>query len=142
MIKLSEIRAARAVMTQEGREALCAEDPRAVELALRLVAAGPKAHAVSASETHEICDALLAVYGDSSPGIVATHNAADDLITIAEAALAWSNAKRDFDDVRWLLEDAKSDAEYMASSDLISLRHRTLASCTAALRLALAKVEP
>ncbi len=35
--------------------------PRAVELAERLVAPGPKACAVSASETHEICDFILMV---------------------------------------------------------------------------------
>ncbi len=41
--------------------------PRAVELADRLVSPGPKAWAVSASETHEICDFILTVAAYLAP---------------------------------------------------------------------------
>lgn len=40
--------------------------PRILELAQRLVAAGPKCNAVSASETHEITDFILSLDDDKS----------------------------------------------------------------------------
>ncbi len=83
IIDLSALKRARAVMRLDGDD-LKNTAERACELAVRLVAAGPKAHAVSASECHEITDAVLHAYDEgNAAGIAATCAAAPALIEIA-----------------------------------------------------------
>lgn len=143
VVSLSDLKAQRATLTAEAREGLASVDPRACELAHRLVAPGPKACGVSASECHEIAEYMLAVYGESSPGIVATQAAAEALIEVAEAALAWRVAL----DER---EDFGARAYHDNPSSITTPEHRAGASrldrriddCSANLRAALAKVSP
>jgi hypothetical protein len=68
-------------------------DARACELARRLVAPGPKAHAVSASETHEVTRAVLAAYDIDSPIVVFAQYAVA-LARLFEACEAWEVAAR------------------------------------------------
>lgn len=77
-----------------------APDERIVELAQRLVAAGPKACAVSASETHEISEFILGLIPNDGDGAVdpgaqsspfTRLNAPSALRTIAQHIDAWDN---------------------------------------------------
>lgn len=79
-------------------EDLLLPDPRAVELAHRLVAPGPKACAVSASECHEIAHALLAIHDQQGPGsigLLALYRHADALLDLATTWEKVSFAKTD-----------------------------------------------
>lgn len=142
-LSLSDLKIRRAAMTNEANEGLSAIDPRAHELAYRLMAPGPKACAVSESECHEIAEYMLAVYGPSQPGIVATHEAADALIEIAEKALAWQAAlnERQGHGERAYLADPMSilTPEHRARSVQLDRQIRDRA---AALCAALARVRP
>jgi hypothetical protein len=71
------------VATPDG--AFSAPDVRAVDLAIRLVAPGPKACAVSASECQEITKAVIAAYDRSSFPIKA-HEAITALVDQLESA--------------------------------------------------------
>ena len=143
VVSLSDLKTKRASLTAEAREGLALIDPRACELALRLVAPGPKACAVSASECHEITEYMLAVYGESSPGIVAMQAAAETLIEVVEAALAWRGAldERENFGARAYRDDPSSitTPEHRAGASSLD---RRIDDCSANLRAALAKVSP
>lgn len=78
---------ARALIANDADGEFPFPDMRAVDLAVRLVAAGPKACAVSASECHEITENVLTAYDrDAFP--VQARSVIGHLVNCLEAALA------------------------------------------------------
>jgi hypothetical protein len=82
--------------------AFSAPDLRAVDLAIRLVAPGPKACAVSASECHEIAEAVIAAY-DQGAFPIRAHKVITALVDQLEAAGgAAKDASKWYDEVHEL----------------------------------------
>jgi len=92
--------------------AFSAPDMRAVDLAIRLVAPGPKACAVSASECHEITEAVIAAYDrDTFP--IKAHKIITALIDQLEAADSEARKYNKIYELRSRLE--RSDATLAAA---------------------------
>ena len=76
----------------------------------------------------------------NATGIVATHNAADVLIEIAEAALAYEQAKIDAAVIRYAY--ATADDRRTVGAQRIEAHDRDEIRCREAYRAALAKITP
>lgn len=81
-----------------------------------------------------------AIANRNATGIVATHNAADVLIEIAEAALAYEQAKIDAAVIRYTY--ATADDRSTVGAQRIEAHDRDEIRCRDAYRAALAKIKP
>lgn len=124
-ISLSDLKAKRAAMTQgewvsrpeDAEEGEVYTDDEAYKIIVRISRAPVAANAT---------------------GIVATHNAADVLIEIAEAALAYEQAKKDAAVVRYAFRNDSSDD----ASRRIEAHDNDEGRCFRAYQTALAKIKP
>jgi hypothetical protein len=79
---------------------------------------------------------------DTALGIEATHAAADTLIEIVTAALAWRKAEQRRDEALRLMHAAKNSNEYRAASEQLAPLGRDRDAALARLTLALSEVQP
>jgi hypothetical protein len=102
------------IATPDG--AFSAPDMRAVDLAIRLVAPGPKACAVSASECHEITEAIIAAY-DRGTFPIKAHETITALVDQLEAAGgAARDASKWYDEVHELRSRLKRSDTALAAA--------------------------
>lgn len=102
------------IATPDG--AFSAPDMRAVDLAIRLVAPGPKACAVSASECHEITEAIIAAY-DRGTFPIKAHETITALVDQLEAADgAARDASKWYDEVHELRSRLKRSDTALAAA--------------------------
>jgi chromosome segregation ATPase len=115
----------RTCLESMGESSFSGPDERATELAVRLVKPGPKAAHVSASECHEIAEAVLTAYSGEWPRCVAwLHERLDTLLDGYERALDEVEAKdrRITELERWLRDT--EDAREVAAKASIERGHR------------------
>lgn len=146
MISLSDLKAKRAAMTQgewlepEGNRLRGAID--AVVGGVRRQVAQASSEAPSAED--DLDCGPLDIAGPrllaNATGIVATHNAADVLIEIVEAALAYEQAKIDAAVIRYTY--ATADDRRTVGARRIEAHDRDEIRCREAYRAALAKIKP
>lgn len=79
---------------------------------------------------------------DTALGIEVTHAAADILIEVAVAALAWREAEQRRDEALRLMNDAKNSDDYCAASTLLPPLGRDRDAALSRLTAALSKVQP